>query len=115
MHTYTYDKVGNRLTQASSAGTFISTFDARNHEVSLAEPGGKTALYAYDPASRRVSMEAYGKGTFTYAYDSANQQTQVITPQLQTTTIVYDAVGRITQRQFASGTRRPRASMRRGT
>ena len=59
-HTYAYDPAGNRLTQASSAGVFTSTYDARNLLSSLAEPGGKTASYAYDPASRRVSMEAYG-------------------------------------------------------
>lgn len=70
---------------------------------SLAEPGGKTALYAYDPAGRRVSMEAYGKGIFTYAYDAAGRQTQVLTPQLQSTSIGYGAVGRVTARQFASG------------
>jgi YD repeat-containing protein len=71
LFTFTYDNIGNRLTSASSYGTYASTFTARNQLASLAEPGGKSVTYTYDQAMRRTAMNSYGEGLFTYVYDAA--------------------------------------------
>jgi YD repeat-containing protein len=103
VHAYTYDKVGNRLSDSSPAGTYTYSWDARNQKTLVNEPGGKTATYGFDKANRRTAMSAYDQGNLTYAFDQANRQVQVVNTKDGVTTLVYDPVGQKIQLQLSNG------------
>ena len=60
---WTYDKVGNRLTEQRPAGTTAYTYDARDRLLSA----GSTS-FAYDQNGNQTQ-----KGTRTFTYDLANR------------------------------------------
>ncbi|MEU6176090.1 DUF6531 domain-containing protein [Streptantibioticus parmotrematis] len=72
--TYTYDKVGNRLTQTA---------------------GSTTTAYSYDAADQ-LTQSSDGSTTTTYGYDDDGNTTSTTGPA-GTTTAVYDAAGRLSQ------------------
>ncbi|WP_407566767.1 RHS repeat-associated core domain-containing protein [Polymorphospora sp. A560] len=72
-HAYTYDKVGNRLTETryAAAGTGTHTYRypaagaAQPHtlrEVAVQGPGARTDSYGYDAAGNTVSRNVAGRG-----------------------------------------------------
>jgi RHS repeat-associated protein len=92
---WTYDKVGNRLTQVVTAGAAAAvttryTYDANDHLLTETADGVPTA-YAYDANGNTISKGS--PGTLTeYAYDDANRLIDARTPAGRTT-YVYDADG----------------------
>jgi RHS repeat-associated protein len=92
---WTYDKVGNRLTEQRPNGvTTAYTYDARDRLLSA----GSTS-FAYDQNGNQTQ-----KGTRTFAYDLANRLKT--TTQGSTTTYLYDGEGK---RVEASGGGTPAA------
>jgi len=96
---YTYDAVGNRLTQTACFGagcfpmTTHYTYDAANRLITVAG----TTNYLWDNNGNLLN-----DGTSTYAYDSANRLTSV-SQNGNTYTFVYNGMGdRV--RQTANGT-----------
>jgi RHS repeat-associated protein len=80
---WSYDKVGNRLTEQRPTGTTAYTYDARDRLLSA----GSTS-FAYDQNGNQTQ-----KGTRTFAYDLANRL-KTTTQSSTTTTYVYDGEGK---------------------
>jgi RHS repeat-associated protein len=78
---YTYDSVGNRLTQQTQAGTTTYTYDSANR---LATVNGIS--YIFDANGNLLD-----DGTSTYAYDAANRLTSVT--GTNTSTYEYNGLG----------------------
>ena len=79
---YTYDKVGNRLTEQRPTGTTSYAYDARDRLLT----SGATN-FAYDQNGNQTQ-----KGTRTFLYDLANRLKS--TTQGSTTTYAYDGDGK---------------------
>jgi RHS repeat-associated protein len=65
---YTYDRVGNRLTQDTQAGTDTYVYDAANRLTSV-----NGAAFTWD-----ANGNLLGDGTSTYVYDHANRLTSAV-------------------------------------
>jgi RHS repeat-associated protein len=79
---WTYDKVGNRLSEQRPTGTTAYTYDARDRLLSA----GPTS-FAYDQNGNQTQ-----KGTRTFTYDLANRLKT--TTEGSTTTYLYDGEGK---------------------
>jgi RHS repeat-associated protein/uncharacterized repeat protein (TIGR01451 family) len=122
-YTYTYDAVGNRLTQSEDGyGTTAYTYDALNRLVRATGPDG-TLAYAYDAVGNRLTLTDTTGITTTYTYNAADQLLQSIGPvgtmqyqydhrgNLITSTIgttvtayAYNGANRLTQIDLPDGT-----------
>jgi len=104
--TWTYDAVGNRLTQsiatdAGSAETTSYLYDPNDRLTSETGSRGVTA-YIYD-ANGNTRTKAGPDGNVAYTYNDANQLTAATTPD-GTTTYVYNADGlRVRQTHTPTG------------
>jgi RHS repeat-associated protein len=106
---WTYDRVGNRLSQTvtTSAATETTTYayddnDRLEQEIRTggADPG--TTSYGYDANGNTLTKVA-PSGTTTYRYDDANRLVQATTPE-GVTSYVYSADGlRVRQLHTPSG------------
>lgn len=83
---WTYDPVGNRLTEARPSGTTNYGYNADDELLSATGPSG-TANYSYDPWGEETQA-----GSATYQYDGQHQLTSV-TNGTTTTTYTPDATG----------------------
>jgi len=88
---WTYDKVGNRLTETRSTGTTNYTYDARDRLLSA----GATS-YTYDANGNELSA-----GSSTFTYDLANR---LKTAVQGTTTTTYSYDGESKRLQASTGT-----------
>lgn len=114
--TYTYNRVGSRLTE--SIGNRITTFeyDSLNRISRVVHPGGKSESTTYDPdgnvatktdgkdqitrftydaLNRRIQKQLSDQSTVTYGYDNWNNVTST-TDVNGATTFVYDTMNRVT-------------------
>ncbi|UIX35156.1 DUF6531 domain-containing protein [Streptomyces sp. GQFP] len=80
--TYSYDKVGNRLTQTGPGGTTSYFYDAAD-QLTKAVTGTSTTNYSHDADGNRTT-----DGIDTFAYDAANRL-----KSKETTTYTYDVDG----------------------
>jgi len=60
---WTYDPLGNRLTETTYLGTTTYTYDAADRLTSVTAPGGVVTAYTYD---RNGNQRSAGANTFTY-------------------------------------------------
>lgn len=68
---WTYDPVGNRLTETSHLGTRTYAYDAADRLTSVSGPGTSAPTgYTYDANGNQLSA-----GATTYVYDLADQLT----------------------------------------
>ncbi|BAS27096.1 DUF6531 domain-containing protein [Limnochorda pilosa] len=91
--SYTYDRVGNRLTLQTDAGILPYTYGTLNR---LLRAGVVT--YRYD-ANGNVVERADQEKTIRYTYDSRNQLTRVDFPDGTWVRYAYDAFGRRVYRE----------------
>ena len=84
--TYTYDKVGNRLTKDTGAATTTYTYDPAD-ELTKSVTGTASVTYGYDLDGNQTSA-----GATTSAYDANNRQTKFVSGST-TYTYGYDASG----------------------
>lgn len=84
--TYTYDKVGNRLTKATGTASTAYTYDAAD-ELTKAVTGSTTTNYTYDADGDQTAA-----GTTTYKYNAASQLSGA-TVGSTTYAYTYDAAG----------------------
>src|SRR5439155_24157603 len=71
--SYTYDPVGNRVSEAALTGTSSFLYDPVNRLASASYPGGTAVGYTYDATGNRVSIAKTGVATTNYAYDQADR------------------------------------------
>jgi YD repeat-containing protein len=68
--TWTYDPVGNRLTEVTHAGTTTYAYDAADRLTSLTPPGQSATTYTYDANGNQLSA-----GSDTFSWDAADRMT----------------------------------------
>ncbi|WP_020467969.1 Calx-beta domain-containing protein [Zavarzinella formosa] len=101
---YTYDSLGNRITEATTDGTWTYTYDATSQLTHAVFASTNPAVpnqdlqYAYDPAGNRVSTVINGVTT-AYTTNNLNEYTQV-----GDTHNTYDANGNLITATGANGT-----------
>jgi RHS repeat-associated protein len=83
---WTYDKVGNRLTETRPSGTVSYSYNAGD-ELTSSSDGTTTTNYSYDADGRET-----GKGAASFGYDMAGDLTSA-TVGGATTTYGYDGTG----------------------
>ena len=66
--TYTYDPVGNRLTEATYLGTTSYAYDAADRLTSRTPPGQSAVAYTYDDNGNQLSA-----GSETFSWDAADR------------------------------------------
>jgi YD repeat-containing protein len=77
-YQYTYDGVGNRLTETNT-GQISYSYDSNNKLTQLVGPGG-TTTFGYDNNGNTTSMTQPGPVVTTYGYDYENRLTSVSNP-----------------------------------
>lgn len=97
---YTYDKVGNRTSQANTLGLAYTTkaananYDEANRLVSHGE-----FTYTYDDNGNRLTKTG-PRGTTNYVWDSRNRLVSIAEPNGTTTHFVYDAFNNLISQQI---------------
>ncbi|WP_272461567.1 DNRLRE domain-containing protein [Intrasporangium calvum] len=97
--TFTYDKIGNLLTQVEPRGT------------ATAEAGDFTTTYAYDPIYQVTSVTNAAGGKTTYTYNTVGDLVTVVDPRKNATSATddytskfeYDLAHRLTRTIDAAG------------
>jgi RHS repeat-associated protein len=103
--TYTYDGLGNLLTQVSpDTGTTTFTHDNAGNVVTQTDGRSVTTTYTYDVLNRVIAATVTD-GTVTYEYDNtstggayAKGRLTKVTDPSGNTTYVYDSLGRATSK-----------------
>jgi YD repeat-containing protein len=101
---YTYDAVGNRLTQFNGAATFTYTYDAAN-QLTLEENPSARITYSYDANGNTEGINAAGSLT-TYSWDVENHMTLVELSDATLNTMTYDGDGKRRQYEDSAGLRK---------
>jgi RHS repeat-associated protein len=103
--TFTYDGVGNRLTQISSGAVTTYVYDAAN-ELSTSEDSTGVTTFSYD-ANGNTTGEARPNGDLvTHTWDIENHQTKVELPSSVINTITLDGDGKRRSIEDSSGLRK---------
>jgi RHS repeat-associated protein len=103
--TYTYDGLGNLLTQVSpDTGTTTFTYDNAGNVATQTDARSSATTYTYDTLNR-VTAATVTDGTVTYEYDNtttggayARGHLTKVTDPSGNTTYVYDNLGRVTSK-----------------
>jgi RHS repeat-associated protein len=107
---WTYDKVGNRLTEArtgvriaNSAYSYDANDRLTQHTTSGTAPDVGTTTYQYDNAGN-LTQKTSPQGTENYVYDDANRMVELIAANQEVTRYAYNHNGiRIKQTRDATG------------
>ena len=67
---YTYDPVGNRLSEGRPEGTTTSAYNAADQLTTVTDPAGGVTSYTFDAAGRQTAA-----GSSTFGYDAADRLT----------------------------------------
>ncbi len=94
--TYTYDAVGNMLSNTDpNGGVWSYAYDALNRTTSMTDPLGNTTSYTYDANGNKLTVTRADGGVTTNVYDVMNRLTQTTAPKGQITKMTYDASGNL--------------------
>lgn len=94
---YTFNGVGQRLTEAGPDGSTAYSYDALHRLTAVTYPSSATETFTYDAAGNRLTRELAGETT-TYVYDDAGQLVSQTRADIFTTTYEYDDNGNRTRR-----------------
>jgi RHS repeat-associated protein len=83
--TYTYDPVGNRLTESSDSGTTTYEYDAADRLTTVTDPAEAVTTYSFDDNGNQTAA-----GDTTYTYDLADR---LATATVGSTTETYTYAG----------------------
>ena len=102
--TYTYDDVGNELSQEdANSHTTSYTYDPADRLETVTAPDLGVTSYGYDLAGDLTSRTDANNHQTTYAYDSDNRRTSVTSPLGQVWTTTYDPAGNVSTQTDANG------------
>jgi RHS repeat-associated protein len=96
---YTYDKVGNRLSEQGSQGTSSYGYDALDRLNAVTYPNSEQVSYAYDATGNRLALNSTVAGNTSYSYDKAGRIATA-----GGTTFNFDANGRQTAKTAGAST-----------
>jgi YD repeat-containing protein len=91
--TYSYDPVGNRLTQVSSSATTTYSYDAAN-ELSTSEDSTGLTTFSYDANGNTTGELRPNGDRVTYSWDGENRLTQMELPAGVVNTFALDGQGK---------------------
>jgi RHS repeat-associated protein len=92
---YTYDEVGNRVTQTNARGyTTKFTYDNLGRMIGRTLPLGESEGVSYDPRGNIISKTDFNGATTTYSYDTMNRLVSVTYPDASTVLFSYTLDGR---------------------
>jgi len=101
---YTYDAVGNRLTQFNGAATISYSYDVAN-QLTLEENPSARITYSYDANGNTEGINAAGSLT-TYSWDVENHMALVELSDATLNTITYDGDGKRRDYEDSAGLRK---------
>jgi len=91
--TFTYDGVGNRLTQVASGATTTYVYDAAN-ELTTSEDDTGVATFTYDANGNTAGEIRPNGDRVTYTWDIENHLTKVELPSAVVNTVTLDGDGK---------------------
>jgi RHS repeat-associated protein len=100
---YTYDPLGNKLTEAvtdtatSQTRTWAWTYNSQGLVATSTDPRGNVSQYAYDTSGNLTSFKDPLNQETRYTYDTAGRVTQETVPNGLVTGYSYDLRGRVLQ------------------
>jgi RHS repeat-associated protein len=103
LSTFQYDPVGNRTLAQNPAGSYVTTFTARNQVESVSDPNSQTIGYAYDANRQRQTMTDPASGVYTSTRDAAGRLRVLENPRGEQTNYTYDVNERLTNTGLANG------------
>lgn len=96
--TFSYDDHGNLASRTDPLGhTSTWTYNALGQALSHTDALGRLTRYEYDAAGRLLQVTDAKAQTRAYRYDPAGNRTKSIDPMGRETTYTYDALDRLTQ------------------
>ncbi len=96
--TFTYDDHGNLASRTDPLGhTSTYTYNALGQALSHTDALNRVTRYEYDAAGRLLAVIDAKEQTRAYRYDPAGNRTKSIDPMGRETTYTYDALDRLTQ------------------
>jgi RHS repeat-associated protein len=100
--SYTYDAVGNKLTETDPLGhTTAYTYNALKQPLTIKDALGHTSTNTYDPQGNLLTTTDPNGKTTTYTYYPSGQPKTVVDALNHTTSFVYDAKGNLTSQTDA--------------
>jgi RHS repeat-associated protein len=96
-HDYLYDRIGNRVSRASSAGVDTYDYTPGSHHLETITGPNRTA-FDYDANGNTVA-----KGPLGFTYDATNRLTEVLASGVPLTTYTYNARGERVKKTGAAG------------
>jgi RHS repeat-associated protein len=101
--TYTYDPVGNRLTEINGGARTTSTYDAVNELTRTRVVAGITT-YTSDASGNLLTSRNPSNQRTTNTWDYESRLTRVLLPSGVPNTLVYNGDGQRVQKQDSTGT-----------
>ncbi len=104
-YAYTYDGVGNRLTEALGSSTDLYSYaSTSNRLTSISLASGVVRGFTYDDSGNIIAEARTGGGTYSYGYNAAGRMETFSINGFQQASYRYDAMGRQAIRTLTSPT-----------
>jgi RHS repeat-associated protein len=103
--TYTYDGVGNRLTQRKNGLTTTYTYD-RADQLTISRDASGITTYSYDAAGNQTLVVTPSRQRYTSTWNNQNQRAKVVEPDGTITSAVYRFDGLRYKREESSVTKK---------
>jgi RHS repeat-associated protein len=94
--TFTFNALGQLLSEQSTLGTVSYGYDAYGRRESLTWPGSFSVAYEYNAANGLTAIKQGGSAILSFGYDAAGRRATVTRPNGVTTAYAYDGVSRLT-------------------
>jgi RHS repeat-associated protein len=102
-NTFTYDSVGNRLTDVTAAANRVASYSTTSNRITgMTQGGAAFRTYTYDGAGNIITDLRPGPETFTYGYNSRNRLASVTRNSAAYATYVYNAMEQMVSRNSAA-------------
>ena len=102
---YTYDELGNKLSQTDAEGRITRwSFDAAGRPLTRTLPDGQTEAFSYDLGGNLTRHVDFNGEATQYAYDSLGRLTLTLYPDGSSLALTYSADGQVASTTDALGT-----------